>query len=270
MMTTPAPNNPHPPSPDVVIERALEHVKQFYQQHTEIKASHGLQHVLAVYDHSVKAIACHEPPLAPLVSMEVKLAALLHDVDDKKYFPQNGNYENARGILEKAKVPIDSSCEEVLGMIRLVSCSANGNQVPQCIIQNGDYHLLIPRWADRLEAVGAIGVVRCYQYNQEHNDPLSSPQSPRAQTKIEVWKYAKPERFIKYQESGGASSDMISHYYDKLLHIACPPKELVANSYLERMAEESSEELVEVCLRFGRTGRVDENYIQDIATKLAI
>ena len=252
------------------VDRVLKETTIFYRDHAEIKASHGLHHVLAVYNHALKAIACHEPLLSACMAMEVKIAALLHDVDDKKYFPnQKVGFENAREIMAKAQVP-KHSCDTVLDMIRLVSCSSNGNQVPRHIIDGGKYYLLIPRWSDRLEAVGKVGIVRSYQYNTEHGQPLSSSQSPRARTREEIWQCAQPERFIAYQSSGGISTDMISHYYDKLLHIACPPKELIRNPYLERMAEESSEELVELCIRFGKTGVVDTHFIRDIASSLSI
>jgi uncharacterized protein len=83
----------------------------------------------------------------------------------------------------------------------------------------------------------------------------------------EVWQLATPERFDAYRTSGGHSEDMISHYYDKLLHVACPPKEMVRNAYLEQMAQDSSEALMEVCLRFGRTGVIDHDYIQQVAAQ---
>ena len=198
------------------------------------------------------------------------MAALLHDVDDSKYFPrQNSDFENARSILIASNVNA-SSIRQVLEMIDLVSCSKNGNHVPDWIGESGAYHLLIPRWADRLEAVGAIGVVRCYQYNVEHSLSLSSEYSPRAACEAEVWKQATPERFEAYLASGGQSKDMISHYYDKLLHIARPPRDIVRNSYLEEMAKESSKELVEMCVRFGRSGRVDEGYVHETARQLGV
>jgi uncharacterized protein len=61
---------------------------------------------------------------------------------------------------------------------------------------------------------------------------------------------------------------MISHYYDKLLHIARPPRNIVRNPYLEEMAQKSSTALVEVCLRFGQTGVVDEEYILGLMKKM--
>ena len=63
---------------------------------------------------------------------------------------------------------------------------------------------------------------------------------------------------------------MISHYYDKLLHVARPPPEIVRNKYLEDMAKDSSKELVEVCLRFGETGVVDEDYILSLEMEASI
>jgi uncharacterized protein len=54
---------------------------------------------------------------------------------------------------------------------------------------------------------------------------------------------------------------MISHYYDKLLHVARPPKDSVRNHYLEEQAEKRVAPLIEVCLRFGGSGIVDEEYI---------
>eukprot|EP00039_Didymoeca_costata_P006051 m.87128 g.87128 ORF g.87128 m.87128 type:complete len:262 (-) comp13090_c0_seq2:1520-2305(-) len=242
----------------------LAAVRTFYKSSAaaHIKESHGLKHVLAVYNHAMKAVDCCEPPLQQETATEILAAALLHDVDDRKYFPAQckGEYRNARNIMSDALLSKDSQ-DNVLRLIDLVSCSSNGNSVPDDITESKSYHLLIPRWSDRIEAVGKIGVVRCYQYCQEKGDPLCSANSPRATMEEEVWKYATPERFEEYQRSGGASSDMISHYYDKLLHVACPPTDIVRNRYLEEKLKASATELLEVCLRFGRTGQVDIDYI---------
>ena len=183
----------------------------------------------------------------------------------KKYFPNspNGTYPNASSILESVGICCNNiSHERVIKVISWVGCSENGNSVPIEIQKSGEYHWLIPRWADRLEAVGARGVVRCYQYNQEKGRPLWSEESPRPLNEDELWsKYATPDKLQAYMDRGGTSTDMISHYYDKLLHIARPPSDIVRNAYLEQMAESSSRELVEVCLRFGKLGRVDEEHI---------
>ena len=278
----------------------LELVKEFYQRNTQIKASHGLEHVMRVYYHTNKALECccllstsssTSPSLTRKEVMEIRCAALLHDVDDSKYFPnhdQHGNtYPNARSILQTAGIVVvqrsddddddenddeneDNDSNIILDMIAWTSTSHNGNSIPLAIQTTGNYHFLIPRWADRLEAVGAIGVVRCYQYNYEHNLPLSSNTSPRAKSIQHLWQLATPQRFQNYLDSNGHSDDMISHYYDKLLHVACPPKDSVRNIYLEQEGETSAKELIEVCLRFGKTGVVDEAYIRELAQGLGM
>jgi uncharacterized protein len=214
-------------------------------------------------------VKVHTPSLTAQQTMQVLVAALLHDVDDHKYFSNNNKYENATMIMDQAKSMIHQTDQVVIKqLISFVSCSKNKNTVPDVVTNASDedaspccYWMLIPRWADRLEAVGTRGVVRCYQYNREHGEPLSSSHSPRPTTESEVWLYADPERFQRYD---GNSTDMISHYYDKLLHVSRPPPDIVRNPYLQRMALLSSRELVEVCLRYGRTGVVDETYIQSL------
>jgi uncharacterized protein len=253
-----------------VSHQTTQELERFYKERPEIKESHGVVHAMAVYRHACKAVEVHQPPLSSRQAMEIKIAAMLHDVDDSKYFSLNpmDPYPNAANIMTAARVP-ESSRPIILEMISLVSASVNGNQVPE-FINNGDdlYHLLIPRWSDRLEAVGAIGVVRCYQYNQEKGRPLWSETSPRPKTVQEMWAMALPERFEMYMSTEPRADDMISHYYDRLLHVAQPPPDIVRNQYLETEAEDSCEELIEVCLRFGRTGAVDEEYIQSLVDKV--
>jgi uncharacterized protein len=241
----------------------LTEVERFYAANIQIKESHGVSHVMAVFAHAQAAIACCSPALSSTQAMEVAIASLLHDVDDDKYFPESTKYLNATMILENIRISHESR-DRILNMIDLVSCSKNGNSVPSYIIENGDYHLLIPRWSDRLEAVGKVGVVRCYQYSIEKGLPLSTGSSPRPTIVEQLWECATPERFEAYQARGGTSEDMISHYYDKLLHVACPPKEIVHNMYLEEKAEESAKPLIEICLRYGRTGVVDELFIREL------
>jgi len=264
------------------VETTKRALQVFYGVNPQIKESHGLSHALAVHSHSSNAINCTSPPLSPRISMEIQLASLLHDVDDHKYFPEHHNddgdenyrpHHNADQIMSSIGGALTlESRTRILHMISWVSCSSNGNSIPPSLKTSSasQYHLLIPRWSDRLEAVGACGVVRCYRYSMERSLPLSSSSSPRASNVEEVWKLTTPERFRAYRASGGESSDMISHYYDKLLHVARPPRDIVRNDYLEAMGMESADELVEVCLRFGRTGVVDVAYIEGLADVLLL
>jgi hypothetical protein len=63
--------------------------------------------------------------------------------------------------------------EDAVKMIDLVASSKNGNSIPEEALVRPE--LLWVRYCDRLEALGTIGVVRCYQYNCEKNKNLDVP-----------------------------------------------------------------------------------------------
>lgn len=224
--------------------------------------SHGLAHCCTVLDHMEAAVAGSDLPTTPTRVLTLKLAALLHEADDRKYFKDSNNAEKIlRSVLtseeeeERQKI-----IDEVVEMISYVSASSNGNSVPEKA--KTDPQLLWPRFCDRLEAIGMTGAVRCWQYNREANAPLSCPTTPRPQTEAEVWSHVKPELFQQYQASGGGSASMMDHYYDKLLQVAVFQEEVVMNKYLLEEARTRVEPLVRICLEFGRTGEVPEHLIK--------
>ena len=233
-----------------------------------IDKSHGTTHAKRVLAHVERALLEANPRLSLPRELSVRLAALLHDADDRKYFPNKpiGRYPNAQRLLHEAGAS-ESVAADTLQMISLVSCSANGNSAPE--VAKDEPELLWPRWADRLEATGAIGVVRCYQYNSVMGAPLSVASTPRPTSEDEAWALATPERFESYQSSGGGSASMIDHYFDKLLQISRPPPELVQNAYLESAAAQRAAPLLFVLLEFGRTGTVPVEHIESIAEEIA-
>lgn len=87
------------------------------------------------------------------------------------------------------------------------------------------------RFADRLEAIGVIGAIRCYQYSMESDRNLAAPDTPLPKTEKEVWAQVTPERFENYMKSKSSNS-MMDHYYDKLLHVAVFDPKIVQNDFL--------------------------------------
>lgn len=256
------------PGGDHVVERAVERLRALCDK-AGVPPSHGLDHALRVLEHADAALEAPEgAALGAARRLAVRLAALLHDADDRKLFSSpKGSYPNALQIMREAGAePLVS--EEVLRMIGLVSCSANGNSAPPEAEREPE--LLWPRWADRLEATGEVGAVRCLQYNREVGTALSVEATPRPRSEQEVWQLATPERFAEYQRSGGSSASMMDHYFDKLLQVARPSPELVRNSYLQEQMERQAAPLVRVCLAFGATGQVPLDIIAEMASRVGV
>jgi len=138
---------------------AIDYVQRLFSGNA---GGHDSAHTLRVY-HNALLIAESEPSCDLEV---VSLAALLHDVDDHKLF-QTSNNANARTFLNGMQVPserIDTIC----AAINSVSFSQNRGRRPTSIEGK------IVQDADRLDAIGAIGIARTFAYGGERGRSLES------------------------------------------------------------------------------------------------
>lgn len=215
-------------------------------------ASHGLEHALCVTQHTRGAIDAHNAaaastPIDDDARVLLLLASLLHDADDHKFFaPPSHNAETVLAHCSGGQ----ASAEEVafvLKLIDFVSCSKNGDTIPPEAEAHPEY--LFPRYSDRLEALGEVGVRRCYKYNAGVGAPLYCATTPRPRTVEELRGYATEERFRAYK---GNSDSMLDHYFDKLLHLsrAIPDD----NAYYARVKGERDQILVDILLHYGEHG----------------
>jgi uncharacterized protein len=235
----------------MIVSSVLRDTKKFISEHVD-DGVHNFLHSCAVLSHIQRMFLVCELKLNETTVEDVKLAAVLHDIDDRKLYPHSKNYENARSIL--APYISADRISWIIRMIEIVSFSSNGND---------DYGfsgkaewLLYPRYADRLEAIGTIGIQRCFLYSQYTNRPLFLPETPRAKTEEELWAIATPARLAEYIKKKESKS-FIDHFYDKLLHIGAPgTMGMCANKYVLMEMAARHAVMVEYVLVFGRTGEV--------------
>lgn len=76
----------------------FDEVEKFTREH-KINASHGIEHFMAVLNNTTCALDVTSLTMTERTKLLVKLASLMYDIDDHKYFPENHNFENARKIL---------------------------------------------------------------------------------------------------------------------------------------------------------------------------
>ena len=94
----------------------------------------------------------------------VALAALLHDADDHKLFDTEDN-ANARAFLDAQNVPQEMQ-DRICEAVNSVSFSRNRGRRPATV--EGQ----IVQDADRLDAIGAVGIARTFAYGGEHGRSL--------------------------------------------------------------------------------------------------
>ena len=241
-----------------LINNAVELLSNIISKNTICK-SHGINHMKTVLSNSQKAIESSTFDLTESNKINIQLASLLHDADDLKLFPLNKNYENARLIIQSLSSSIINE-NEVIKMISLVSASSNGDNIPDDI--KDKLWMLIPRWCDRIEAIGYIGIVRCWDYTVTKKRSLWTEETLKAKSLEDLREnIAIHSRYINYK---GISLSMIDHYYDKLLHIDVKTNiPFIDNEMQKRM--KISEEF---CLIFGKYGYIPQK-IYDEAREIS-
>ena len=135
------------------IERAIEYITSLFQGNGD---GHDLAHSLRVYKNAMMIAKAEGQGEEEIIA----LSALLHDCDDYKLFHTENN-ANARSFLEQEGVS-EEKIEEICRNINSVSFSKNRGKAPETIEGK------IVQDADRLEAIGAVGIARCFQFGGSH------------------------------------------------------------------------------------------------------
>ena len=140
---------------------------------------------------------------APAADRElVELGALLHDIADWK--AHGGDYEAgpraARAWLAGLGAP-EALIGRVETLIREVSFKGLGVPTP---VSSPEAALV--QDADRLDAIGAVGIARAFAYGGHRGRPLHDPAVPPV----------AHATFAGYQQS---TAPTLNHFYEKLLHL---------------------------------------------------
>ena len=176
-----------------IIQKTKDYVeKQFSGEGT----GHDWWHMYRVW-RLAKHIASQEPKTDMYI---VELGALLHDIADWKF--NDGDMEAgpkaARKWLKSLNVSEDviHSVEDIIHNV-----SFKGAQVKQTM---NSLEGQIVSDADKLDAVGAIGIARTFAYGGAHDTPIYDPN-------------IKPVEHRTFEEYKNSKSHTINHFYEKLL-----------------------------------------------------
>lgn len=178
----------------------IEKTRKYIQEHFSGESSgHDYWHMYRVWKNAQR-IAAHEDA----DMFVVELAALLHDIADWKF--HNGDAEAgpraAREWLEALTVEnkVIAHVEEIIRGIDF----QGENTTPQLHTIEGK----IVHDADKLDAMGAIGIARAFATGAHFNEVIHDPD-------IAVPAYAS---VAEYRQAKGAQGrTVINHFYEKLL-----------------------------------------------------
>jgi uncharacterized protein len=175
-----------------IIGRTVEFVKSELQ-HAE--GGHDWWHIERVWKNA-RAIAQKES----VNLFVVELGALLHDIGDHKFT----NGDESIGVIKVRRFlqHIDVA-ESVIDHVEKIMANISfrgGNFLPDFF----SMELAVVQDADRLDAMGAIGIARAFNYGGYKGRELYNP-------------YIEPSRGMTAAEYQNSTAPTINHFYEKLL-----------------------------------------------------
>ena len=178
---------------EVIIEATKNYVRTTLKN---AEGGHDWFHTLRVYNNSL-LISKGEK----VDALVVALGALLHDIADSKFYDGDDTIapKMAREFLFKHNV--DSLViEHVINIINNISFNKS--------LEKGKKfkspELEVIQDADRLDAIGAIGIARCFNYGGFKNRKIFDPS-------------IKPNMKMTKEEYKKSTAPTINHFYEKLL-----------------------------------------------------
>ncbi|MDN3579565.1 HD domain-containing protein [Mucilaginibacter flavus] len=161
----------------------------------DAEGGHDWWHIHRVWTNAKLIAQTEEADL-----LTVELAALLHDIADAKF--HNGDEEIGPATAAKylRSVGVDEAViEHVQQIIRHMSFKASFDKV---VFHSPE--LAIVQDADRLDAIGAIGVARAFSYGGFKGREIYNPE-------------VEPNLNMSKEEYKNSPAPTINHFYEKLL-----------------------------------------------------
>ena len=175
-----------------IIQNTVEFVKYTL---SNAEGGHDWWHIYRVWK-SAKHIAQHEE----VDLFIVELGALLHDIADSKFHDGDEQIgpQKARVFLQSNQVDelVIDHIEKIISNI-----SFKGGQLPQ---KFKSPELDVVQDADRLDAIGAIGIARTFNYGGHKGRSIYNPE-------------IKPNLNITKEEYKNSDAPTLNHFYEKLL-----------------------------------------------------
>ena len=209
---------------DQIIKQTIDFVKETL---ADAEGGHDWFHIERVWK---TACFIHQKEGAGDL-LTIELAALLHDISDAKF---NGGDDEmgsrmAFDFLEKQGID-PGRLEHIQSIIKHVSFKGG---FPQDKINSIEFQIV--QDADRLDAIGAIGIARAFNYGGFKNRPLHDPDKA-----LQEYKDSKA-----YHKSDAPT---INHFYEKLLKL----KELMNTESGKQMARERHQYMLDFLDQFYR------------------
>lgn len=176
------------PFENALLKRTEDYIRNYFENEG---SGHDWWHI-----HRVRKMALNLAESEGGDRFIIEMAALLHDLDDWKL--NSGNESKTAKWLKTMQID-ELEAEKILEIIEQVSFK--GARVENKAIS---VEAKIVQDADRLDAIGAIGIARTFAYGGHKSRPIYHPD-------------IKPVMHTDFESYKSNTAPTINHFYEKLL-----------------------------------------------------
>lgn len=171
-------------------------IKEYVKEKLSMDSSgHDYWHIERVVNNAQKIL-----PFETADNLKVIVSAWLHDIGDYKL---NNGKDKTKEIVFPLLISLEFSedfAEEIIQIISEVSYKGGHNSTPSSL------EAKIVQDADRLDAMGAVGIARAFAYGGSKGRELYNPKE-------------SPNEYIDMDSYKKNTSCTINHFYEKLLKL---------------------------------------------------
>lgn len=206
---------------DLLIKQTVDFVKRTLQN---AEGGHDWWHI-----HRVRKLALTIARQEQANVLVVELAALLHDIADAKFNGGNETEGPHKAATFLQSLGVDE--EVVTHVVNIITYMSFKNSFETIPFQSLEMHVV--QDADRLDAIGAIGIARAFNYGGFKNRALYNPE-------------IKPMEYTTKEAYKNTEAPTINHFYEKLLLL----KDTMKTTYGKQLAQQRHDFMEQYLIQF--------------------
>ena len=196
----------------LIIDNAKKYISEIFK---EDSSGHDYEHSLRVYKNTIDISSqiIKQQENIKLNIFIIGLSALLHDIDDykTKNYNKDNPFQNLDSFIKENKITNENDIKLIKEIISEVSFKAGETKTPKTLEGK------IVQDADRLDAIGAIGIARAFAFGGSRKRKLYDEENINELAKRNFEPFDMTD--VTFEQYKNNKTDTVTHFYEKLLKL---------------------------------------------------
>ena len=196
----------------LIIDNAKKYISEIFK---EDSSGHDYEHSLRVYKNAmdISSQIIKQQENIKLNIFIIGLSSLLHDIDDykTKNYNKDNPFQNLDSFIKENKITNENDIKLIKEIISEVSFKAGETKTPKTLEGK------IVQDADRLDAIGAIGIARAFAFGGRRKRKLYDEENINELAKRNFEPFDMTD--VTFEQYKNNKTDTVTHFYEKLLKL---------------------------------------------------